>query len=155
PLEEEYKYFREGLILFTYLHLANEEKLTQALVDNKVVSIAYETVQLPDRSLPLLTPMSEVAGRMSAQIGAEFLQKINGGMGILLGGVPGVPKGKVTIIGGGQAGTNAAKIALGLGADVTILDVNPKRLAELEDVFDGRVNTIMSNPLNSENAVKE
>ena len=86
PLEEEYKYFREGLILFTYLHLANEEKLTQALVDNKVVSIAYETVQLPDRSLPLLTPMSEVAGRMSAQIGAEFLQKINGGMGILLGG---------------------------------------------------------------------
>lgn len=155
PLEEEYKYFREGLILFTYLHLANEEKLTQALVDNKVVSIAYETVQLPDRSLPLLTPMSEVAGRMSAQIGAEFLQKINGGMGILLGGVPGVPKGKVTIIGGGQAGTNAAKIALGLGADVTILDVNPKRLAELEDVFDGRVNTIMSNPLNIENAVKE
>ena len=136
PLEEEYKYFREGLILFTYLHLANEEKLTQALVDNKVVSIAYETVQLPDRSLP-------------------FLQKINGGMGILLGGVPGVPKGKVTIIGGGQAGTNAAKIALGLGADVTILDVNPKRLAELEDLFDGRVNTIMSNPLNIENAVKE
>ena len=98
PLEEEYKYFREGLILFTYLHLANEEKLTQALVDNKVVSIAYETVQLPDRSLPLLTPMSEVAGRMSAQIGAEFLQKINGGMGILLGGVPGVPKAKLRLL---------------------------------------------------------
>lgn len=155
PLEEEYKYFKEDLILFTYLHLANEEKLTQALVDNKVVGIAYETVQLPDRSLPLLTPMSEVAGRMSAQVGSQFLQKFNGGMGILLAGVPGVPKGKVTIIGGGQAGTNAAKIALGLGANVTILDVNPKRLAELDDLFDGRVNTIMSNPLNIENAVKE
>lgn len=116
PLESEYPYFKEGLVLFTYLHLANEEKLTQALIDRKVISIAYETVQLPDRSLPLLSPMSEVAGRMSAQVGAEFLQKLNGGMGILLGGVPGVPKGKVTIIGGGQAGTNAAKIALGLGA---------------------------------------
>ena len=116
PLESEYPYFKEGLVLFTYLHLANEEKLTQALIDRKVISIAYETVQLPDRSLPLLSPMSEVAGRMSAQVGAEFLQKLNGGMGILLGGVPGVLKGKVTIIGGGQAGTNAAKIALGLGA---------------------------------------
>ncbi|ARB77571.1 MULTISPECIES: alanine dehydrogenase [Staphylococcus] len=155
PLESEYQYFKEGLILFTYLHLANEEKLTQALIDNKVVGIAYETVQLPDRSLPLLTPMSEVAGRMSAQIGAEFLQKVKGGMGILLGGVPGVPKARVSIIGGGQAGTNAAKIALGLGADVTILDVNPKRLQELDDLFDGRIHTIMSNPLNIENAVKE
>ncbi|MDU1490018.1 MAG: alanine dehydrogenase [Staphylococcus epidermidis] len=123
--------------------------------DNKVISIAYETVQLPDGSLPLLTPMSEVAGRMSAQVGAEFLQRFNGGMGILLGGIPGVPKGKVTIIGGGQAGTNAAKIALGLGAEVTILDVNPKRLEELEDLFDGRVRTIMSNPLNIEMYVKE
>nr|MDK7244507.1 alanine dehydrogenase [Staphylococcus lugdunensis] len=141
PLESEYQYFKEGLILFTYLHLANEEKLTQALIDNKVVGIAYETVQLPDRSLPLLTPMSEVAGRMSAQIGAEFLQKVKGGMGILLGGVPGVPKARVSIIGGGQAGTNAAKIALGLGADVTILDVNPKRLQELDDLFDGRIHT--------------
>lgn len=155
PLEVEYQYFKEGLILFTYLHLANEEKLTQALVDNKVIGIAYETVQLPDRSLPLLSPMSEVAGRMATQIGAEFLQKFNGGMGILLGGVPGVPKGKVTIIGGGQAGTNAAKIALGLGADVTVLDVNPKRLQELDDLFDGRVHTIMSNPLNIEMYVKE
>ena len=150
PLESEYPYFKEGLVLFTYLHLANEEKLTQALIDRKVISIAYETVQLPDRSLPLLSPMSEVAGRMSAQVGAEFLQKLNGGMGILLGGVPGVPKGKVTIIGGGQAGTNAAKIALGLGADVTILDVNPKRLQQLDDLFGGRVHTIMSNPLNIE-----
>lgn len=155
PLEEEFQFFKEGLILFTYLHLANENKLTQALLDNKVIGIAYETVQLPDRSLPLLTPMSEVAGRMSAQIGAEFLQKYKGGMGILLGGVPGVSKGRVSIIGGGQAGTNAAKIALGLGADVTILDVNPKRLQELEDLFDGRVHTIMSNPLNIEQCVKD
>ncbi|MEB8126822.1 alanine dehydrogenase [Staphylococcus succinus] len=155
PLEEEFQFFKEGLILFTYLHLANEDKLTQALLDNKVIGIAYETVQLPDRSLPLLTPMSEVAGRMSAQIGAEFLQKYKGGMGILLGGVPGVSKGRVSIIGGGQAGTNAAKIALGLGADVTILDVNPKRLQELEDLFDGRVHTIMSNPLNIEQCVKD
>ncbi|HCY9826392.1 TPA: alanine dehydrogenase [Staphylococcus aureus] len=155
PLESEYPYFKEGLVLFTYLHLANEEKLTQALIDRKVISIAYETVQLPDRSLPLLSPMSEVAGRMSAQVGAEFLQKLNGGMGILLGGVPGVPKGKVTIIGGGQAGTNAAKIALGLGADVTILDVNPKRLQQLDDLFGGRVHTIMSNPLNIELYVKQ
>ena len=155
PLEEEFQYFKEGLILFTYLHLANEEKLTRALLENKVVGIAYETVQLPDRTLPLLTPMSEVAGRMSAQIGAEFLQKYKGGMGILLGGVPGVSKGRVSIIGGGQAGTNAAKIALGLGADVTILDVNPKRLQELEDLFDGRVHTIMSNPLNIEQCVKD
>ncbi|UXR77458.1 MULTISPECIES: alanine dehydrogenase [unclassified Staphylococcus] len=155
PLEEEYGFFREGLVLFTYLHLANEPELTEALVEKKVISIAYETVQLPDRSLPLLTPMSEVAGRMSAQIGAQFLQRFNGGMGILLGGIPGVQKGKVTIIGGGQAGTNAAKIALGLGADVTILDVNAKRLQELEDLFDGRVHTIMSNPLNIEENVKQ
>ena len=155
PLEEEYQYFKEGLILFTYLHLANEGELTKALLDSKVVSIAYETVQLPDRSLPLLTPMSEVAGRMSSQIGAECLQKYKGGMGILLSGVPGVAKGRVTIIGGGQAGTNAAKIALGLGADVTVLDVNPKRLQELEDLFDGRVHTIMSNPLNIEECVKQ
>lgn len=154
PLKEEYDFFREGLILFTYLHLANEPELTEALIKNKVVAIAYETVQLADRSLPLLTPMSEVAGRMSAQIGAQFLQKFNGGMGILLGGIPGVQKGKVTIIGGGQAGTNAARIALGLGADVTILDVNPKRLQQLEELFNGRVHTIMSNPLNIEEHVK-
>ncbi len=155
PLSEEYAYFKEGLILFTYLHLANEPELTQALIDKKVVAIAYETVQLADRTLPLLTPMSEVAGRMSTQIGAQFLQRFNGGMGILLGGIPGVQKGKVTIIGGGQAGTNAARIALGLGADVTIHDVNPKRLQELEDLFDGRVQTIMSNPLNIEAHVIE
>jgi len=120
PLEEEYQYFREGLILFTYLHLAAEPELTKALIDHKVVGIAYETVQLSNGSLPLLTPMSEVAGRMSTQIGAQFLEKTKGGKGILLGGVPGVKRGKVTIIGGGVAGTNAAKIAIGFGADVTI-----------------------------------
>lgn len=155
PIEPEYKYFKKDLILFTYLHLANDETLTKELVDNEVVAIAYETVQLPDRSLPLLTPMSEVAGRMATQIGAQFLQKFYGGMGVLLGGIPGVPKGKVTIIGGGQAGTNAAKIALGLGADVTILDVNPKRLQELDDLFGGRVHTVMSNPLNIEQNVTQ
>ena len=118
PLEEEYKYFKEGLILFTYLHLANEEKLTQALVDNKVVGIAYETVQLPDRSLPLLTPMSEVAGRMSAQVGSQFLQNLTVEWVFYLEAFLEYQKVKV----------DRAKIALGLGANVTILDVNPKRL---------------------------
>ncbi|MGG3923234.1 alanine dehydrogenase, partial [Geobacillus thermodenitrificans] len=117
PLPEEFRYFRPGLILFTYLHLAAAEELTKALVEQKVVGIAYETVQLENGSLPLLTPMSEVAGRMSVQVGAQFLEKPHGGKGILLGGVPGVRRGKVTIIGGGTAGTNAAKIAVGLGAD--------------------------------------
>lgn len=155
PLQEEYSYFREGLILFTYLHLAAEPELTKALIDQKVVGIAYETVQLPNGSLPLLTPMSEVAGRMAAQIGAQFLEKTKGGKGILLGGVPGVKRGKVTIIGGGVAGTNAAKIAVGLGADVTILDVNLDRLRQLEDVFKRDVHTLMSNPYNIMEAVKE
>ncbi|GGE52116.1 alanine dehydrogenase [Pullulanibacillus camelliae] len=155
PLPEEYHYFREGLILFTYLHLAPEPELTQALTDHKVVAIAYETVQLENRTLPLLTPMSEVAGRMSTQIGAQFLEKIHGGKGILLGGVPGVKRGKVTIIGGGIVGTNAAKIAVGLGADVTILDLNPNRLRELDDIFGNAVNTLMSNPLNIAEAVAE
>ncbi|WP_349408137.1 alanine dehydrogenase [Pseudalkalibacillus sp. SCS-8] len=148
PLKEEYQYFREGLILFTYLHLAAEPELTKALIDNKVVGIAYETVQLPNRSLPLLTPMSEVAGRMATQIGASFLEKPHGGMGILLGGVPGVKRGKVTVIGGGVAGTNAAKIAVGLGASVTVIDLNPERLRQLDDIFGSDINTLMSNPLN-------
>lgn len=155
PLPSEYGYFREGLILFTYLHLAPEPELTKALIDNKVVGIAYETVQLPNGSLPLLTPMSEVAGRMATQIGAQFLEKIKGGKGILLGGVPGVRRGKVTIIGGGVAGTNAAKMAIGLGADVTILDLNPDRLRQLDDIFGKDIQTLMSNPLNLEIAVKE
>jgi alanine dehydrogenase len=148
PLPREYRHFKEGLILFTYLHLAPEPELTRALIENKVVGIAYETVQLPNGSLPLLTPMSEVAGRMSSQIGAQFLEKPKGGMGILLGGVPGVHRGKVTVIGGGVAGTNAAKVAIGLGAHVSILDVNPDRLRQLDDIFGTDVTTLMSNPLN-------
>ncbi|HHB3505027.1 TPA: alanine dehydrogenase [Bacillus cereus] len=155
PVASEYGYFREGLILFTYLHLAPEPELTKALIDNKVVSIAYETVQLDNRSLPLLASMSEVAGRMSAQIGAQFLEKNKGGKGILLAGVPGVKRGKVTIIGGGQAGTNAAKIAVGLGADVTIIDLSAERLRQLDDIFGNQVKTLMSNPYNIAEAVKE
>ncbi|BCB39692.1 alanine dehydrogenase [Bacillus cereus] len=155
PVASEYGYFREGLILFTYLHLAPEPELTKALIDNKVVSIAYETVQLENRSLPLLAPMSEVAGRMAAQIGAQFLEKNKGGKGILLAGVPGVKRGKVTIIGGGQAGTNAAKIAVGLGADVTIIDLSAERLRQLDDIFGNQVKTLMSNPYNIAEAVKE
>jgi len=155
PLESEYKYFREGLILFTYLHLAAEPELTQALLESKVIGIAYETVQLPNRSLPLLTPMSEVAGRMAPQIGAQFLEKNHGGKGILLSGVPGVQRGKVTIIGGGMAGTNAAKMAVGLGAEVTVIDLNPERLRQLDDIFGSEITTLMSNPYNIAESVKD
>lgn len=154
PLPSEYAYFRPNLILFTYLHLAPELALTKALMDKQVVAIAYETIQLPDRSLPLLTPMSEVAGRMSIQIGAQFLEKPQGGKGIVLGGVPGVLPGSVVIIGGGIVGTNAAKMALGTGADVTIIDLNPERLRALDDLFAGRVRTLMSNDYNIEHAVR-
>jgi alanine dehydrogenase len=154
PLPQEYGYFREGLILFTYLHLAPEPELTRALIENKVVGIAYETVQLPNNSLPLLTPMSEVAGRMATQIGAQFLEKVHGGKGILLGGVPGVQRGKVTIIGGGVAGTNAAKMAVGLGAEVTMIDLNPERLRQIDDIFGSDVSTLISNPYNIAEAVK-
>ncbi|MFD1851883.1 alanine dehydrogenase [Oceanobacillus bengalensis] len=153
PLPEEYGYFYEGLILFTYLHLANERELTKALVEKKVIGIAYETVQLPNRSLPLLTPMSEVAGRMATQIGAQFLEQPKGGKGILLSGIPGVKRGKVTIIGGGGVGTNAAKIAVGLGADTTIIDLSPERLRQLDDLFGSSVNTLISNSLNIHDAV--
>jgi alanine dehydrogenase len=155
PLPCEYNYFHEGLILFTYLHLAAEPQLTKVLLDKKVVAIAYETVQLVNGSLPLLTPMSEVAGRMAPQIGAQFLEKVHGGKGILLSGVPGVKRGKVTIIGCGVAGTNAAKIAIGLGAEVTMIDLNPERLRQLDDIFGNEVNTLMSNPYNISKAVKE
>ncbi|WP_071460378.1 alanine dehydrogenase [Bacillus massilinigeriensis] len=155
PLPEEYSYFRENLILFTYLHLAPEPELTKALIDNKVVGIAYETVQTPNKALPLLTPMSEVAGRMAVQIGAQFLEKVYGGQGILLSGIPGVQRGKVTIIGGGVAGTNAAKMAIGLGAQVTMIDLNPERLRQLDDIFGSDVTTLMSNPYNIAEAVKE
>jgi alanine dehydrogenase len=155
PLPEEYEYFREDLILFTYLHLAPEPELTRALMQKKVAAIAYETVQLENGSLPLLTPMSEVAGRMSVQIGARFLEKPQGGKGVLLGGVPGVLPANVVIIGGGTVGTNAAKIALGMGAKVTILDINADRLRQLDDQFHGQLHTLMSNRYNIAEAVKK
>lgn len=154
PQPEEYRFFRQGLILFTYLHLASELELTLALKDSGVIAIAYETVEL-NKTLPLLTPMSEVAGRMSVQIGAQFLEKPHGGKGILLGGVPGVKRGKVTIIGGGVVGTNAARMAMGLGADVTIIDLSAERLRELEDTFDKGVQTLMSSPQHIAEAVRE
>ncbi|MEH7501773.1 alanine dehydrogenase [Neobacillus drentensis] len=154
PLSSEYKYFRPGLILFTYLHLAAEPALAQALKDKGVIAVAYETVSV-NRTLPLLTPMSEVAGRMAAQIGAQFLQKNNGGLGILLAGVPGVNRGKVTIVGGGIVGTNAAKMAIGLGADVTIIDLSADRLRQLDDIFGNQIKTLMSNPFNIAEAVAE
>lgn len=154
PVASEYKHFREDLLLFTYLHLAAEPSLTKALVDSKVTAVAYETVSV-NRTLPLLTPMSEVAGRMAAQVGAQFLEKVYGGKGILLSGVPGVQRGKVTIIGGGVAGTNAAKMAIGLGAQVTVIDLSPERLRQLDDIFGTDVTTLISNPFNIAEAVKE
>jgi alanine dehydrogenase len=154
PIESEYKYFRKDLLLFTYLHLAAEPKLTKELLKSGVTGIAYETVSV-NKTLPLLSPMSEVAGRMAAQIGAQFLEKQYGGKGVLLGGVPGVKKSKVTIIGGGMVGSNAAKIALGLGADVTVIDLNPDRLRELEVMFGGKIQTLMSNSYNIAESVKE
>lgn len=154
PLPSEYAYFRKGLILFTYLHLAAEPELAQALKDHGVTAIAYETVTV-NRALPLLTPMSEVAGRMAAQIGAQFLEKPKGGKGILLAGVPGVSRGKVTIIGGGVVGTNAAKMAIGLGADVTIIDLSADRLRQLDDIFGTQIKTLMSNPMNIATSVAE
>lgn len=155
PLPDEYPLLRENQTLYTYLHLAAEPKLTKVLIERKVKSVAYETIQLPDGSLPLLTPMSEVAGRMATQIGAFYLQKDHGGKGILLGGVTGVKRGKVTIVGGGVVGINAAKMAVGLGADVTVLDVNHKRLEYLDDVFQGRLTVLHSNPVNIESSVVE
>ncbi|MGH0589911.1 alanine dehydrogenase (plasmid) [Bacillus mycoides] len=154
PLESEYIHFRPNLILFTYLHLAAESNLAQALKDKRVTAIAYETVEV-NHTRPLLTPMSEVAGRMSVQIGAQFLQKSNGGQGILLAGVPGVNRGKIAIIGGGIVGTNAAKMAIGLGADVTIIDLNADRLRQLDDIFGTQIKTLMSNPFNIAEAVKQ
>lgn len=155
PLPDEYELLKENQILYTYLHLAAEAKLTKVLCERKVKAVAYETIQLENGSLPLLTPMSEVAGRMATQIGAFYLQKNNGGKGILMGGVTGVKPAKVTIIGGGVVGTNAAKMAVGLGANVTILDVNTARLEYLDDIFGGRAMTLYSNPLNIEESVRE
>ena len=155
PLEAEYGLFKEGQILYTYLHLAPAPKLTEALLKAKVKGVAFETVQLANNSLPLLTPMSEVAGRMSIQIGANLLQKYNGGLGVLLGGVPGVAPAEVVIVGGGNVGTNAAKMAVGLGAKVTVLDMSLPRLAYLDDIFGGRVTTLVSNEHNLEEAIKK
>jgi len=153
PVAEEYAYFKKGQILFTYLHLAREPELTKALMEKQVVAIAYETIQLDNGSLPLLIPMSEVAGRMSIQIGAELLEKPNGGKGILLGGVPGVTPANVTIIGGGIVGTNAARMAIGLGAGVTIVEKSTQRLRDIDEMFNGRVRTLASNPFNIANSV--
>jgi alanine dehydrogenase len=155
PLPEEFDYFRKGHILFTYLHLAAAPELARALVDNNVTAIAYETIQAPNGSLPLLTPMSEVAGRMSVQEGAKYLEAFHGGRGVLLGGVPGVPPAEVIIIGGGIVGTNAAKMALGLGAEVVVLEKSGDRMRYLDDVFQGRLRTLMSNPHNIANAVRK
>jgi len=155
PIAEEYHRMREGQILYTYLHLAAAQELGHELVKRKVTSIAYETIELANRSLPLLTPMSEVAGRMSVQVGAQCLQKHRGGKGQLLGGVPGVRRGRVAIVGGGVVGINAAKMAIGLGARVTILDINAQRLAYLDDVFGTDIDTLMSNPENIAKSVEE
>jgi len=155
PIEPEYKLMRDGQILYTYLHLAAVPELAKELVNRKVSAVAYETIELANGSLPLLTPMSEVAGRMAVQVGAQCLQKHNGGKGLLLGGVPGVKRGRVVIIGGGVVGINSAKMAVGLGASVTIMDVNAARLAYLDDIFGNNVSTLMSNPENIAAAVRE
>ena len=155
PVEKEYGFFREGLVLFTYLHLAPLPDLTDKLLSKKVTGIAYETIRDKQGTLPLLTPMSEVAGRMSVQVGASYLEKEKGGRGVLLGGVPGVPPAKVCVIGGGIVGTNAAKIALGMGARVKIIDLNLNRLRELDDIFNGRLITVASNSYNVARATAE
>lgn len=155
PLPEEYELLREGQILYTYLHLAADERLTKALLERKIIGIAYETIQPADGSLPLLAPMSAVAGRMATQIGATYLQKDHGGKGMLLGGVTGVARANVTILGGGVVGVNAAKMAVGLGAKVTILDVNVDRLEYLNDIFGNSIHTLYSNSEQIEKSVIE
>lgn len=154
PLKEEYSFFRKGQMIFTFLHLAANLELTQALLDNAVTGLAYETVEL-DKELPLLRPMSEVAGRRSVIIGATYLEKHRGGQGILLSGVPGVKKGSVVIIGGGTAGVSAARMALGLGAEVTLLEINEHRLRTLETMLGPSVHLLKSNPLNVAKSVKD
>jgi alanine dehydrogenase len=153
PIEPEYHRMRRGQTLFTYLHLAASRACTDALLASGVTSIAYETVQLPNRSLPLLAPMSEVAGRLAPQVGAYNLMKFNGGRGVLPGGVPGVAPAKVVVIGGGVSGLNAAQIAVGMGADVTIMDVNIDRLRHIDSIYQGRLKTLMSNAYAIERAV--
>jgi len=155
PVPSEYRYLREDLLLFTYLHLAAERQLTEALLDAGTTAIAYETVQTTNGSLPLLTPMSEVAGRMATQVGAHYLEKHQGGRGMLLGGVPGVSPATVVILGGGVVGTNAAKIAMGMGARVIIMDLSHNRLQYLDDVFQGRMTTMSSNEANIRTYLRE
>lgn len=147
PLEEEYPLLQEDQLLFTYLHLAAEPQLTEVLLQKKVAAIAYETVQLPDGSLPLLTPMSEIAGRLAPQKGIHYLEKLQGGKGVLLSGVPGVAPARVVIIGGGTVGYNAARVAVKLQADVTLFDISLPRLRQLDNIFQGRVKCVMSDPL--------
>jgi alanine dehydrogenase len=153
PQPEEFGYFRENLILFTYLHLAAAQELARVLAERKVAGVAYETIQLANGSLPLLMPMSEVAGRMSVQIGTRYLEAYYGGRGVLLGGVPGVPPADVVVLGGGIVGTNAAKMALGLGASVVIVERSVERMRFLDDLYGGRIRTLMSNPYNIGSAV--
>ena len=155
PIAPEYPRMREGQLLFTYLHLAPDHKLTQELIKRKVTGIAYETITDRRGTLPLLTPMSEVAGRMAIQVGAHYLEKMSGGGGILLGGVPGVPAGRVVIIGGGVVGTNAAKIAVGMGAHVTIIDNNLDRLRELDDIFLSKISTLASSAYMIHDAISQ
>ena len=155
PLEEECGLFHEGQILYTYLHLAANRPLTESLLERKVNAVAYETVMEQDGSLPLLIPMSQIAGRLAIQEGAKYLEKPFGGRGILLGGVPGIKKGKVVILGGGIAGTNACKVAAGIGADVTIMDISAKRLAQLEEIFGNSVKTLYSNSYNIKEMLRE
>jgi alanine dehydrogenase len=154
PLPVEFGYFREGLVLYTYLHLAAAPELTRELARQKVIGVAYETIQNDDGSLPLLRPMSEVAGRMAVQVGASCLEKERGGKGVLLGGVPGTRRGRVVILGGGVVGRNAATIAVGMGAQVTVLDVRSETMSYLEDVFGGAIETLYSNAENIESAVQ-
>jgi len=154
PQPSEYDLMRPGMTLFTYLHLAAEKELTLAMVEHSVTGIAYETVEEANGSLPLLTPMSEVAGRMAVQVGAQYLEKKNGGRGKLLSGVPGVRPADVTILGAGVVGTNAAQIALGMGASVIVLDINADRLRYLDQVLHGRLSTMSANPYNIAEAVK-
>ncbi len=152
PIESEYAYFREGMLLFTYLHLAAEKDLTQALLSKKVTGIAYETVQLPSRALPLLAPMSEVAGRLAPIVGANAMMRPYGGPGLLVPGVPGTDPANIVVLGGGVAGTNAVAMAVGLGAEVTVLDTNIQRLRELDALYSGRIRTIASNGFEIEKA---
>jgi alanine dehydrogenase len=155
PQPSEYAFLRPDLILFTYLHLAPLPDLTNRLLESQVTGVAYETIREADGSLPLLTPMSEVAGRMSVQVGAQYLEAPNGGRGVLLGGVPGVAPANVVVLGGGVVGTNAAKIAVGMGAKVTIVDLSLNRLRELDDIFNGKLFTLASNSYNLSRATQE